>query len=120
MRGEALEDVGQADDGIDPEQFAGVDEGGEDRGPASALVVAGEEPGVPACRRRHKRKNWLFAGSDEGAASGALLYSVVVSCKELEIDPFVYLRDVFGRLASHPSSRVAELTPRAWKAARPS
>jgi len=28
------------------------------------------------------------------------------------------LRDVLARLSTHPASRVAELTPRGWKAAR--
>ncbi len=66
------------------------------------------------------RKNWMFAGSDEGARRGAALYSLVLSCKELEVDVFDYLRDVLSRVSTHAASRVAELTPRGWKAARSS
>jgi transposase len=40
------------------------------------------------------RKNWLFAGSDEGGKTAATLMSLCASCKELGIDPFAYLRDV--------------------------
>ena len=64
------------------------------------------------------RKNWLFAGSEAGGKSAATLYSLTVGCWELGIDPLVYLTDVLSRLGSTPSSRIEELTPRGWKAAR--
>jgi transposase len=62
------------------------------------------------------RKNWLFAGSFEGARRAALLYSLMQSCRLVEISPFLYLRDVLVRVATPPHQRVHELTPRAWKA----
>lgn len=65
------------------------------------------------------RKNWGFAGSALGAERGAALYSIVVSCRELGVDPYEYLRDVIPRLGTTPASEVASLTPRAWKAAPP-
>jgi transposase len=37
------------------------------------------------------RKNWLFAGSMEGARRAALLYSLVQSCKLIDFPPFAYL-----------------------------
>ena len=64
------------------------------------------------------RKNYLFAGSAEGGKRAAILYSLVVSCKRLEINPNEYLRDVIERVATHPNRRIAELTPRGWKQAR--
>lgn len=64
------------------------------------------------------RRNYLFAGSEAGAMDAAVHYSLVVSCKELGIDPFVYLRDVLEKLPTHPARRVAELTPKGWKAAQ--
>jgi transposase len=64
------------------------------------------------------RKNWMFYGSDNGGATAAVLSSLVASCKRLHIDPFVYLRDVFTRVSSHPANRLAELLPDQWKAAR--
>jgi transposase len=60
------------------------------------------------------RKNWLFAGSLEGARRAAILYSLVQSCKLAGIDPFVYLRDVLRRLPKHPQRLIAELTPKGW------
>lgn len=64
------------------------------------------------------RRAWLFAGSENGAKDGATLYTLVVSCRDLGLDPFEYLRDVLERLATHPEKRIAELTPRGWLAAR--
>jgi hypothetical protein len=64
------------------------------------------------------RKNWLFVGSAEGGGPrAAVLYSLVVSCKRLGVEPFAYLKDVIDRVSTHPQSRIWELTPRGWKAA---
>ncbi len=60
------------------------------------------------------RKNWLFAGSDVGATSAAVLYSVVGTCRRLGIDPFAYLRDAFTRLPTLPPDRIDELLPNRW------
>lgn len=60
------------------------------------------------------RKNWLFAGSFEGARRAALLYSLVQSCKLVSVPPFDYFKDVLLRVATHPHQRIAQLTPRAW------
>lgn len=63
------------------------------------------------------RKNWLFAGSPKGGERAAVIYSLVSTCKLLGVEPFAYLRDVLERLPTHPRERIAELTPRLWKAA---
>ena len=66
------------------------------------------------------RKNYLFAGSDEGARRLAILQTVVVNCDLLGISMWHYLRDTFQRLADGwPQSRIAELLPAAWAAAHP-
>ena len=62
------------------------------------------------------RKNWLFAGSLEGARRAALLYSLVQSCKLVHVPPFDYLKDVLLRVATHPHARIGELTPKGWAA----
>lgn len=64
------------------------------------------------------RKNWLFAGSLEGGRRGAVLFSLIVTCRRLGIDPAEYLTDVITRIATHPNSRIGELTPRVWKELR--
>jgi transposase len=60
------------------------------------------------------RKNWLFAGSFEGARRTALLYSLVQSCKLIDIPPFDYLKDVLLRVATHPQRLIGQLTPKGW------
>ena len=60
------------------------------------------------------RKNWLFAGSFEGARRTALLYSLVQSCKLIDIPPFDYLKDVLLRVATHPQRSIGQLTPKGW------
>ena len=64
------------------------------------------------------RKNWLFAGSEAAAHRTAILCSLVQTCKHLQINPFVYLRDVIQRVSTHPARLVLELTPREWKRLR--
>ena len=61
------------------------------------------------------RKNWMFAGSENGARNAAILFGLVVSCKLAGVDPFAYFRDVLSRISTHPASRVQELIPREWK-----
>jgi transposase len=60
------------------------------------------------------RKNWLFAGSFDGARRAALLYSLVQSCKLVDVAPFPYLKDVLLRIATHPHRLIAQLTPKRW------
>jgi len=61
------------------------------------------------------RRNWLFTGSERGGRAAAIAYSLIESCRRVEVDPYVYLRDVLVRVATHPASRVDELTPDRWK-----
>jgi transposase len=63
------------------------------------------------------RKNWLFAGSDEGADRACVLYSLVASCKLHGVNPFDYLRDVLVRVGEHPARNVLALSPKGWKQA---
>jgi transposase len=62
------------------------------------------------------RKNWLFAGSFEGARRAALLYSLVQSCALVDVPPFEYLKDVLLRVATHPQRHIGQLTPKGWAA----
>jgi transposase len=64
------------------------------------------------------RKNWLFAGSDKGGQTAAVLMSLCMTCKSHEIDPQAYLRDVLDRISTHPAKRIDELLPDRWKELR--
>jgi transposase len=70
------------------------------------------------CKCFHKRKNWLFFGSDNGGRTAAVLTSFITTCKRLDLDPFAYLRDIFERISTHPQSRLADLLPDAWMVAQ--
>jgi transposase len=61
------------------------------------------------------RKNWLFAGSDEGAERACVIYSLLATCKLHGVNPFDYLRDVLMRVGDHPARDVLALAPKAWK-----
>ena len=60
------------------------------------------------------RKNYLFAGSHEGARRAAVLYSLINSCKLNGIDPYHYLSDVLRRIHT-PGVKIEELLPHSWK-----
>lgn len=66
------------------------------------------------CGDPHKRKNWLFTGSENGGKTMAVLCSMVSSCQRHGHDPFAYLRDVLTRLPNQPKERLAELLPPWW------
>ncbi|EDR7170727.1 IS66 family transposase, partial [Salmonella enterica subsp. houtenae] len=59
------------------------------------------------------RKNFLFFGSDHGGERGALLYSLIGTCKLNSVDPERYLSHVLGVIADWPVNRVSELLP--WR-----
>ncbi|HID44933.1 MAG TPA: IS66 family transposase [Chromatiaceae bacterium] len=65
------------------------------------------------------RRNYLFAGSEAGGHHAATAYSLIGGCELNGIDPWSYFNDVLAKLAGGwPQSRIAELTPANWAAAR--
>lgn len=64
------------------------------------------------------RANWTFLGSEGGGAWAARMFGLLGTCKLQGVDPYAWLKDVLERVHDHPPERVAELTPRNWKAAR--
>lgn len=44
------------------------------------------------------RKNWLFSGTPKGAEASALLYSLIETAKVNKLEPYAYLRYIFGKL----------------------
>lgn len=61
------------------------------------------------------RKNYMFAGSHDGAKRAAVLYSLLNTCKLNKVNPWEWLRDVMLRVSSDKSVTAADLLPHHWK-----
>ena len=64
------------------------------------------------------RKNWMFVGSEKGGQASATILSLIQTCRNLGINPQEYLEDILRRIMGHPASRIEELLPDLWLAAR--
>ena len=61
------------------------------------------------------RRNWLFAGSDEGAKRTAIIASVLESAARHKLDLWHYLYDILVKLSSGwLNRRLEELLPHRW------
>jgi transposase len=92
------------------------------------LEVFLDDPAVPidnnASERalRHVvlgRRNWQVAGSARGAEVAANLYSLICTCRAMDLNPERYLADVLVAVSTTPSSEIASLTPWAWAQSHP-
>ena len=63
-------------------------------------------------------KNYLFAGSPSAAQRAAVIYSLLGTCKQHDVNPQVWLTDVLSRIPTHPKKQVSALLPHHWKALR--
>jgi transposase len=66
------------------------------------------------------RRNWTFAGSDEGGRRAAAIYTLIASAKLNDIDPQAWLADVLARINDHAIQRLDELLPWNWRKPMPS
>lgn len=61
------------------------------------------------------RKNWTFAGSDEGGRRAAAIYTLISTAKLNDIDPQAWLADALARINDHAIQRLDELLPWNWR-----
>jgi transposase len=61
------------------------------------------------------RKNWLFAGSERGGKTTAVLFTLISSAKRHNLDTWAYLRDVIVRLADLKAGELEQLLPDRWQ-----
>jgi transposase len=64
------------------------------------------------------RKNWTFAGSDEGGRRAAAIYTLIETAKLNDIDPQAWLADVLAHLPDHPARQIDDLLPWNWRPQR--
>jgi transposase len=57
------------------------------------------------------RKNYMFAGSHEGARNAAMIYSFLATCKINNVEPYAWLKDVLTRIPDHSIQQLEELLP---------
>ena len=60
------------------------------------------------------RKNWIFVGSERGGKAAANIYSLVQTCRNLDIDPRTYLTDIFRRINNTSDLELVNLLPQNW------
>jgi transposase len=61
------------------------------------------------------RKNFLFAGSHQGAIRAAVIYSLIGSCQHHDINPQEWLTDVLTKLPARKANDIDDLLPQNWK-----
>jgi len=64
------------------------------------------------------KKNWLFMGDADAGERGAIIYTVIESCRRRGIDPYAYLKDVLTRLPNMTNHQIPDVTPAAWAKAQ--
>lgn len=57
------------------------------------------------------RKNYLFAGSHDGARNAAVIYSLLATCKLNDIEPFEWLKNALETIPDYPANKLSRLIP---------
>jgi len=58
------------------------------------------------------KKNWLFMGDARAGERGAIIYTVIESCRRRDLDAYGYLKDVLSRLPSMTNKQIPQITPK--------
>lgn len=61
------------------------------------------------------RKNYLFAGSHEGAKRAAMFYSFFGTCKKNNVNPYEWLKKVLEIIPTYPANKIIDLLPQNLK-----
>ena len=61
------------------------------------------------------RKNYLFAGSHEGAKRAAMFYSFFGTCKKNNVNPYQWLKRVLELIPEYPANKIGDLLPQNLK-----
>jgi transposase len=58
------------------------------------------------------RKNWLFSDTVAGARASAIIYSIMLTCRACNVEPYAYLCHVLTELPQRrPDADIADLLP---------
>jgi len=61
------------------------------------------------------RKNYLFAGSHNGAKKAAMFYSFFGTCKLNDVNPYKWLKKVLEIINEYPANKLSDLLPQNLK-----
>ena len=63
------------------------------------------------------RRNYLFCGNDASAYRAAIVYSLISTCKAVDVAPRIWMEDVLRKIPYYQRDRwdLAELLPFNWK-----
>lgn len=64
------------------------------------------------------KKNFLFFGSPNSGQTSAVIYSLVETCRKLDVNPSDYLGELFEALPTMQQPEAASWTPARWKSSR--
>lgn len=57
------------------------------------------------------RKNYLFAGSHDGARRASMMYSLLLTSKRHDINPYEWLKNTLEEIQDYPINKLADLLP---------
>jgi hypothetical protein len=57
----------------------------------------------------------MFAGNHEAAQDHAMIYALLATCKQYDVNPEAWLIFVLERIADRPMHRIEELLPQNFK-----
>jgi len=63
------------------------------------------------------KKNWMFIGHPDAGQRSAILYTIILSCRRLELNPHAYIRDYLTQVPTLNANKAALLTPKNWSKA---
>lgn len=60
------------------------------------------------------KKNWLFIGAKDAGRKSAILYSLIISCRNHGVEPREYIKFLIDTLPSLTNRQIPEITPAAY------
>ena len=60
------------------------------------------------------KKNWLFIGAKDAGRKSAILYSLIISCRNHGVEPRGYIKYLIETLPTLTNQQIKDVTPAAY------
>lgn len=60
------------------------------------------------------KKNWLFIGDKHAGRKSAILYSLIISCRNHGVEPRAYIKYLIETLPTLTNQQIKDVTPAAY------